>query len=109
MDANEVENEVPVRIDPEGHYTMRLRTIGLIILGTAIGVISWWSIKRDVLDHSKSLDAISSRLTTIESATFDARQAVIESKHDQAMLKLSIDYLVNDRRGPKPQTGAASP
>lgn len=107
MQSDAVDEEPPTRIDPEGNYTMRLRTLFLIISGVAIVSASWWSIKSDVNGHGRQLETINSKLGAIEGAAFDARAAALESKYQQALLKQSVDYLVNDRRGPKPPITSA--
>ena len=100
------DSDPPVPLGPDRKVTMSMKTFAAVIGVVAIAVASWWSIKSDVNEHSKQLEVISERLSGIERDARLARDSAAESRSEQRMLKLSLDYLVNDRRGPKPATSS---
>ncbi len=105
----------PISIGPDRKITMTGRTQVALIGAAVAAALSWWSIKSDVTSHGKSLDLITARLANIEQeaktnstaiglklSSIDA--AAAEARLEQKLLAKSVDYLVNDRRGPKPAT-----
>ncbi len=98
----------PMPIGPDRRFVMTWKTF-LVSLGVAsVCTASWISIKLDVADHGKQLAEVSIRLKAIETDVRAANLTVFDVRSDQRLLKQSVDYLVNDRRGPKPTTGTAS-
>ena len=113
-----------IPLDEDRFVKMKPKVLFSIIAIVAIAVASWGAIKfdlrdvrRDVADHSKSLEQISGQLLNIESEARASRQATaalerssreaeLKNQFMQELISQKLDYLTGDKRGPRPATGA---
>ena len=99
----------PFPLGPERRFTMTVRT-GLIVIGAVtVAAASWLSIKFDVAQQGRDLGGITSRLSSIEAEVSAARLNALEARMEQRAVREAVDYLVSDRRGPKPAAARPSP
>jgi lysyl-tRNA synthetase class I len=112
-----------IPLDEERFLKLKPKILLSIIALVGAAVASWGAIKfdlrdvrRDVADHSKALDQISSQLQVIESearkarettATIEraSREAELKNQYTQELINQKLDYLTGDKRGPRPASG----
>lgn len=105
--------ESPFPLDENRWLKIKPKVLASFLVVTSIAVGSWLTIKfdvnlirRDVTDHTRSLEIISAQLQSIESEARTAREAAMRGQYQQDLINQKLDFLTGDKRGPRPATGS---